>query len=341
VLTARQSRFARELAPVLAIAAALGLGRCAQLLTARVGLAAVRDRLGRALALGVAVLLVLGAEPTWRRLWPSPKEPARGAQAAGLFLARHAQDRHDGSRAGALTDSISGAFMMWPARVPVVANNVLSHPAVNAALAGDEDHALDFMQERDLGWFVPSTEHWALMQLTPGALRLIVLGPDGRGVLDPRFLQRAPLAVAALGGGGIPQLNVQHLTELMPRFASEDAMPGVAFFLPTAWVYERVAGARVHGRAKPAALVLGRLELHAHGNPLPYTAWTRADQNGAFELRLSLPSGLREGGLVTGAHYAIATASDPAQVHTLEVPVRAVRSGTLIELAPLTGASAR
>jgi hypothetical protein len=335
VLTARQSRFARELAPVLAVAAALGLQRCAQLVLRRDPAQPSRTWSREVVALGLALVLVLASEPTWRRLRRSAQEAPRAAQAASLYLAQHAHPRAHGSRAGALTDSFSGAFMMWPARVPVVANNLGSKPELSVALSGDEARALAFMTDRDLAWFVPNAEHWVLMQLPPKATRLIVLAEDGRGVINPEFLQRVPLATALLGGGGIPELGVAHLSELMPRFATADALPGLAFFMPSTWVYERVAGAHLHGHAVPRDLIAARIELRASGHPLPYTAWTRADERGDFALRLPLPSSYRSDTLTTAATYAvgvIGSSRAPRQVQVLEAQVRA---GTVLELGSL------
>jgi hypothetical protein len=65
---------------------------------------------------------------------------------------------------------------------------------------------------------------------------------------------------------------------------------------------------------------------------LPYTAWTRADASGAFELRLCVPTGHRAGGLTTDSRYAIGTASDSTPPKAIEVPEHAVRSGAMIDL---------
>jgi len=226
--------------------------------------------------------------------------------------------------------------MMWPGRVPVVANNLGGKPELSVALSGDEARALSFMTSRDLAWFVPNAEHWVLMQLQPDAVRLIVLAPDDRGVIDPEFLRRVPLATALLGGGGIPELGVAHLTELMPRYATPDGLPGLAFFLPSTWVYERVPGARLRGLATPNDLVVARIELRASGQRLPYAAWTRADAAGSFVLRLPLPSGYHSDTLTTEASYAIGVAGSRSAPHRVRVLEAQVRAGTELELGALT-----
>ena len=331
ILAARQSRFARQLGPLIAVAGALGLAALIAPAFARRG-----RRLPRWVLLGAGLALALGAGPARTRLLAAPTAAPRGAQAASLFLAGQAHPRADGTRAGALTDSISGAFMMWPARVPVVVNNLGDRPEVMRALAGDEREALAFMSERDLEWFVPSTATvYTQMVLEPGGVRLVVRGPGGQNVLNTAFLQRVPLATALLGGGGILQGSVPHLRHLLPRWVSADGVDGLPFFLPAAWVYERVPGAVLRGTAAPRATVLAHTRLLARGRPLPYTAYTQADEQGAFALTLPLPNGLEGETLATGANFELSVRDDPAAPRLVTVSEGDVRAGSCIDLGRL------
>jgi hypothetical protein len=170
------------------------------------------------------------------------------------------------------------------------------------------------------------------IELAPERLRLVVLDERGLGVIDPRFLQRMPLATAVLGGGGIAELGVPHLRSLLPRYAAPDGLPGLAFHLPSAWVYERVPGARLRGRAEPGTQIVARVQLLAGRHRMPYTAWTRATSDGTFELQLPLPSGYRSAGLSTGGDYALTFVGDGAAPRSLSVSERDVRSGAVIDL---------
>jgi asparagine N-glycosylation enzyme membrane subunit Stt3 len=340
VLTARQSRFARELGPLLVIAVALGVRELADRLLRRTpprgqaGTASERDaRPWLAALLGVA--LAFSPSATRNRIPAAAAEAPVGAQAASLYLADHARPRASGSRAGALTDSFSGAFMMWPARVPVVANNMGDRPQVRAALTGTEQHALAFMAQRDLQWFVPSTNDYALIVLKPAAERLIAADDAGRARLNAHFLQRVPLAISVLGGGGIPEAAVAHLAHLLPRWVSADGMGGLPFFLPAAWVYERVRGAQIHGVTAKAALVVARTELLARGQPLPYAAWVRADERGEFTLTVALPSAYRTDTLATGAAWQVSVLGGRGEAKPVIVRARDVEQGTTLELGVL------
>lgn len=128
------------------------------------------------------------------------------------------------------------------------------------------------------------------------------------------------------------------------------SVPGESLVgLPPRWaaaVFERVAGARVEGRAPPGAQVearllvttqAGRQALPRAQEPLIYRVLTRADPDGRYALTLPYPTdGPFSDSVRTGSSYRLSAAGASAR---LEVPEAAVQTGARVEAPPLLAGS--
>jgi hypothetical protein len=131
-----------------------------------------------------------------------------------------------------------------------------------------------------------------------------------------------------LAGTGLPRLEVKHLEHLRPRFASPQLVDNLAFPVPSLWVYERVRGAELRGHAPAGTRISARINLHARGFRVPYTAWTSAAPDGSYRLVIPLPSGLADDALGTDPHYTLRVGDGaPRQISVSE---RAVLDGEVI-----------
>jgi asparagine N-glycosylation enzyme membrane subunit Stt3 len=304
-----QQRFVRGLAPLIAIGCALGLHALFFELPT--------PRLRRIAPLGfVACVLVLslGHDAVVRRVLPAAPSVPPAVVGASLYLAQHNPPRahgpRSGTRRGVLTHWGLGHFMMWPARSGVIANGYLyaagadGFDLANRALSGDVAGALAVMDARDLGFLVTGAEFFNTVRID-SATRAFATAPDGRGVVNGRFVAQLPLAVTLLAGSAVPPLDVPHAAQLAPRWASADHLSGMAAFVPALWVYERVAGARLTGTAPPGGRVHAQLDLSVRGHALPYVAYADADAGGRFELVLPLSTERSDGTVRTGARWRV------------------------------------
>jgi hypothetical protein len=153
-----------------------------------------------------------------------------------------------------------------------------------------------------------------------------------RVVPSAGYFQRHPLMSTILGGTGIAELGVAHVAHLMPLFASPQAAQGLGFPLQRLWLFERVPGATLRGRARASALVVARTGLEIYGAPTAYSAWTRADATGRFELVIPLPNDLRTPALHSGARYDLVV--DDVPRGGVQISEDDVRGGASIDMQP-------
>ena len=133
------------------------------------------------------------------------------------------------------------------------------------------------------------------------------------------------MAATIAGGSGIPEAGVPHLERLRPVFAARAEVEGTRDFTPWLWVFERVQGARITGTHEPGARVTATLHWRVYGNPLIWSAWTDADSDGRYRIKVPLPTGAKGGGIHTGPIYEIRSGGNLlAQV---AVPEQAVVAG--------------
>jgi hypothetical protein len=265
---------------------------------------------------------------------PDPPGPLPGPLEASVFLREHAPPPVAGNRSGVLTAWDIAFYVAHYAERGTTANGFVPYVAaeifepVQRMWSEDEGALARIADSRDLGWVLF------------GASTYLARTVRGRGVLVPAvgrgfrwnsdFFRRAPLAVMLNGGSGMPEIDVPHLRHLLPRFASTLPASGLPPSVPEAWVYERVRGAVVEGRAPPGARVRLRTGV---ARPLPaqgfvHEAWTRADAGGSFQLTTPVPTGYVGQGFAT-APMALILVGD-AEPRPLSVPEPAVRAGTAI-----------
>lgn len=216
---------------------------------------------------------------------------------------------------------------------PVVANGFGTYldaegfDEVEAAYRGDEARLVATMERRDLGFVIGGGNAIANHQDQPRGEPVVEGDPP---VLNLRWMKATPLSQLLIAGSGLPSVEVPHLERLMPVAASEAVAGGLSFPLPLVWAFELVPGARITGRAGPGDLVTGEIGLREWGRPHRYRAWTRADGEGRFILRVAVPTGFGSQAIETGASWRI-TAGDRPPVE-IEVPERAVRRGLEVPL---------
>ncbi|HSN13037.1 MAG TPA: hypothetical protein VLT61_00290, partial [Anaeromyxobacteraceae bacterium] len=153
------------------------------------------------------------------------------------------------------------------------------------------------------------------------------------GVLDLEYMKSFGSSPLVIGGSAIPGANVKHRGKLMPVFATREQPGGLAFALPALWLYERVAGARLLGKAPPGKRVVASLDFHEQGRAHVWRAYADAGPGGDYELVIPFPTALVRPTLATGARYALRVDEGPPI--EVAVPERAVRDGGVIPVAPL------
>ena len=323
-----QNRFARPLMPLASVWIAIGAAALARRLLSSAPLRA------RGLVLCGVVLILLTAD---LRFLTALRSRPDAAQLASLFLSRENHVRADGTRAGALTPWALGHTLTWPAQTGVVANGFLYHVGrevlerSQTALAGREAGALQLMQERDLDWLVVGASYYGNAAAGRARVPALVAAEQG-AMVNLRYLTLVPMAVTMLGGGGMPEAGVPHLEHLAPRWASYGIggeEPDAA--IPELWVFERVRGARLVGRTTPGAQVLADIVLRNGLVRIPFEAFTRADGEGRFELRVPVWNDYRVPGLGTGTKWVLRSGDVR---WSLRVSERDVREGREVVASP-------
>jgi hypothetical protein len=192
---------------------------------------------------------------------------------------------------------------------------------VEALWRSDEAALLRFMERRDVGYVVAGR---AIFE----GLRLHGQGPWLETGINVAFFRKLPVALLMLGGSGSAQLELPHLTRLLPRHASVwRSASNVPY--PASWVYERVAGARVRGRAPPNSVVRLQLPMRVRDVALRHEAWTRADAQGAFEIVTPLPTGYSADGIETADRALLEIPGRGSQ--PVSVPESSVRGGAALD----------
>jgi hypothetical protein len=316
-LSLLQLRFGRILTIQLAVSAGLVLAALARALAAR------QPRLRPALVVAVALSLLVVADPATRTSlrWRPAREPSP-LEAAALALGRLASDR-------------TGVLAPWDWGHPLLAlsgRGVVSagfgpwvgpegYARVVSVLDADEAALLSLMDERRLGWLATGISAFRTQtheDMPRGSAR----------ALDPRFLRSVPLSPLAHGGGGVAALEVPHVEALMPRRASPEVHEGLAHPVFRIWLYERVPGARLVGRATPGARVVARTGMRVHGARLAWEAWGDADPDGSFEIRVPMPNAFVGDGFESAPIYALSAQGEP--LGAVVVSEADVRSGARV-----------
>lgn len=317
-LTIWQSRFARLFVVNLAVVAAFSFH-------ALLGALARRRALPGGVVVAAAAVFAI-ADPRLRaHLAVAPPRTPTALESAALFLRDHAPPVEPGARSGVLADWDFGHSVLWLARRPVVASGFGPYgdaedgfaDAENAPL-GSEEALLEIMDRRDLGYLIG------------GASTFLgrVMGPKGTGIVDADYLRATPLATLWVAGSGLPEAGVPQIAHLSALFASPQTFPAGGQAIPWLWVYERVPGARLVGRARPGARVVARLELAARGQVFIYAAWADAGENGEYAIVVALPTEAHREGVVTDYLYRIDDGEGPP--HDAAVPESAVREGSIV-----------
>lgn len=323
LLSMMQQRFVRALFPLLVVWSALGVYQLLGRWMPRPAWMPGPALLLVTLALGLADEGIRGR----MRLESEPRPKA--VAGASAYLSEHNHVRADGTRAGVLVDWGRAHHMMWPARAGVVANGFLyvvsadGVAQVRRALTGDVARALHFMEARDLGWLVTGAAFYQGIRLGPQRRTLLRGGPAG-GMVDLDFVRQVPMAVTALAGSGVASRGVRHAAQFAPRWASEERAQGVPFYLPALWAYERVAGARLAGKAPGRAIVEARINLKFRGHDLPYRAWAVAEGDGSFEVVVPLETNRTGEFVETGPYWTLV--SDHGPIGRCEVTLEQVRN---------------
>jgi hypothetical protein len=321
-----QLRFTRLAAPMLAISLAMALR----------GLANWTGRPTAWLAswapmIGAAVLVLASPSLRSQLVVAGPREVSPLNQA--VLALRLDRAPVPGRRDGVLVPWDLGHAVLQLSGRPVVANGFGSYldpdtfREVQEAFHGDEERLVSTMERHDLGFVIAGGQVVANHQAAPAGESPVAGDPP---VLNPRFMTRTPLSQLLIAGSGMPGAGLRHLERLLPIDASKVTAGGLSFPLPVVWTYELVAGARIAGRAGPGDLVVGEIGLEERGRAHRYRAWTRADPEGRWELRVAVPSGFSTQTIRTGPAWRITVGDGPAVA--AEVPEGAVREGRAIDL---------
>jgi hypothetical protein len=232
-----------------------------------------------------------------------------------------------------------GHALTWPARAGVAANGFGSQVGrrelerTQAALSGDEQAALAWMRERDLGWLMTGALYYSDTRVGPKRIGPFESDDRERASLSSAFIRQVPFAVAMLGGSGVPRAGVPHFEQLAPRWASDAAPAKLPFFMPELWVYERVAGAVIRGRTVPNGFVRAETQLRVAGERVPYVAFTQSDTSGAFTLRVAVWNDQRDTRVESAPHWTLHVPQRPAE--RIVIGEHAVRQGLTFHTGPL------
>jgi hypothetical protein len=198
---------------------------------------------------------------------------------------------------------------------------------VASAFVGDEPRVVAVMDRHDLGFLVAGGLVLENHQpVPPGVPRAIGTPPS----LNPEYMRQMPLAQLLIGGSGLPGVGVPHAARLTPIYASRSVAAGLQAPLPVTWVFERVAGAGLHGQALPGSRVVAEISLVEWGRPHRYRAWTDAAADGSWRMDVALPSGFHRSTLHSGDAWTVRRTGMPDV--TVRVPEEAVRRGSTIEV---------
>jgi asparagine N-glycosylation enzyme membrane subunit Stt3 len=309
-LTLLQVRFGRVFAPFLAVAAGLTAFR----ISARLG--------ERSAAVAVPLLAtVLLLDPAVRAALAPAEDPVPNAM---VEVARELRHHLPGPAPGVLTPWDLGNEVLTLAGRPVVATGFGPYPDPSAywetvmAFSSGEAELLPWLARRRVGWVAAGAAN--LFGRVRSADALI---PFSAGDFDHRWLQGTPSAPLLIAGSGIPSLGVHHFEHLMPVLASTRTVGGLKRPLPVIWLYEVVAGATLHGEAQTRARVVVEIPISEHGRSHTWRAWTDADGEGRWSMRVPLPTDLATPTLATGPGRLSIAGEAPGGLRLTEAMVRA------------------
>jgi hypothetical protein len=277
--------------------------------------------------------------------WHESRDPT-AVEAVSLFLAN---DRQQEEIAGAQTQS--GVLANWEHGHTLL--RVGERPVLTAGF-GPYTGEQSFQDAED---FMYQGEAALLELMTRRRLRYVVTGmraafPDPADrpgelrkpfVFDPihnaiavnsAYFVRFPLTSLIVGGTGMPDLGIAHVSHLMPRFVSAQQAGGLGFPLHRLWLFERVSGARLVGEAAPGARIEARTSLVIRGAQTQYIAWCEADERGRFELTVPLANNLQSSALATGGDFTIWIDGEASTRVTLSET--AIRAGTRLAILGAT-----
>jgi asparagine N-glycosylation enzyme membrane subunit Stt3 len=323
-----QIRFGRPATPLLAASAAIALAALASWIPGH-------PIFARAAAPVLVLMLFAGDRAVWAATATQPLDKGDALVAAAFGLR---EVRPGESAPGVLAPWDMGHEVNVLARRPVVANgfgsylDAAGYEEVQRAYTLSEADLLAWMERRRVGYVVAGIS--TFQGKVPGPGSGMPLTAEGNlGALDAVYLRGVPLAATILGGSGIPDAGVPHLTRLMPRFASLQIARELPFAVPVLWTFEAVAGARLRGRAPAHARVVLEIDLVERGRKHVWRAWTIAAEDGAFELTVPLPTGLVQPTLASGPVARLRAGSGEAV--RIEVPEAAVRGGGVLDVGEL------
>ena len=251
-----------------------------------------------------------------------PSEPEGQKPIVELSLALRALEPVHGGK-GVLANWEDGHFVEAIGHHPVLVNGFGSYSSPEGYevsrtyWSGSVDSLDALFRERQLAWWIDGPQNFIGRKLGE---RAVFVEREGKPVLEGRTVREWPLAASLFGGSGDARRRVPHLAHFWPRAASTSATIDIGVKLPDLFLFERVEGAVVEGTATPQSVVTATIVL---GERLPYTAWTTADAQGHYELRLPIPSGQSGPGLTTSAAWTLTVDGSSSSVHPTEAEVRA------------------
>lgn len=329
LFTLNQVRFERIGLPLLMINAVAGL-------TLLIRGAGVRAHpLARKVFVPVATLVLIATDYPLRHSLTDPEVTVPPQVSAALALREEARR---GAVEGVLAAWDHGHFVNFHAGLPVITNgfgsylDAASFAEANEVFTSDGATLDRFLEGRRVRFVLagPLTER---LQTVHGRRFFSSPAPDKPGVLNLDYMKSFGLAPLVIGGSAIPGAGVHHLERLMPIFATREFLVGMAFPLPTLWLYERVPGAVLTGTAPPGSRVVATLDFREQGRPHVWRAFADTNGLGTFTLRIPFPSGLVRPAFSSDPRFALSVGDGP--VVRVEVPERSVRQGATIPIGRL------
>ena len=260
----------------------------------------------------------------------TPSEPEQQKPIVELSLAlRRLEPLHAGR--GVLAYWEDGHFVESLGQHPVLVNGFGSfaspegYELSRTAWTRSQEDMERLFQEKHLGWWIDGA--WNFVSRKQGE-RTVFGERNGKRTLEGQTVRDWPLTTSLFGGSGDVRRRVPHLAHFWPRAASTSATVDIGVKLPDLWLFEHVEGAVVEGAASPQSVVSAALVLDER---IPYTAWTQADAQGHFELRLPIPSGVSGPGLATSAAWTLTV---DGVVSPLPVSENEVRLGLRLRRPP-------
>jgi hypothetical protein len=279
----------------------------------------------------LVALVLLFADPMLR---PVGKMYAQFSPFVSAALDLRVAARGDRT-SGVLTQWDAGHLVAFASGLPTVTNGFGAYVGESVfkeaeASFGGTPEALDaFLARRRVRYVIAGGMSEPLLAVSGHAP--FVRATDAKGaILDLEYMKSFGNAPLVIGGSGIPGAEVRHLEHLLPISSTPQQPPGMNFPLPALWVYERVPGARLSGRAPPRARVLATLDFKEQARPHVWRAFADAGEEGRFELVVPFPSGFLRPAIWSAQRWVLRTGDGPPIA--VEVPEAAVRGGEIVQV---------